>query len=119
MPKAGPQAIDLSSPEKCFETFVNVLQNESIESLEHVVTPTGMSSLVSISGNESYQQGMADLGRELASCQLEWAEITQDIYFLLASANGKLHKLEFTLEEPGWMLYHWQIGGGVDQDSPH
>lgn len=112
--KSPEGEFDISTPEKSFKSFVNVLQSESMESLEALVTPTGMSSLVTVSSHEDYEDGMADLGKELAGSVLEWAEITDDIYFLVASVNGKKHKLEFTLEEPGWMLYHWQLGGGAD-----
>ena len=111
---AGAGEFDLSTPEKSFHSFVDVLQSESMEALESLVTPTGMSSLVTVSGHADYEEGMSDLGKELAGSDLEWAEITDDIYFLVATTNGKKHKLEFTLEEPGWMLYHWQLGGGAD-----
>lgn len=115
----GVSEFDLSTPEKSFESFVSILQSESMEALESVVTPTGMSSLVQVSSHDDYQDGMADLGKELAVSQLNWSPITDDIYFLVASIEGKKHKIEFTKEEPGWMVYHWQLGGGVDESSAH
>jgi hypothetical protein len=59
-----------------------------------------------------FTAGMPGLAQDLESSQLEWAEITEDIYFVSARLQGKVYKMEFTLEEPGWMLYHWQLGGG-------
>ena len=99
--------MDISTPEKSFETFVRVLQSGESDLLAQVVTPTGLHSL------ESHPQ-TKDLGVELADADQEWLELTEDIYFLTAQSGPNKHKLEFTREEPGWMLYHWQVGGGAD-----
>lgn len=105
---------DLSTPEKSFDFFVEVLQSGSTDLLEHIVTPTGIKSLVTVGELDHYSEGISDLGIELAASELSWSEITEDIYFLTATFDARIHKLEFTKEEPGWMLYHWQLGGGVD-----
>ena len=106
---------DISTPEKSFQSFVSIIQTGETESLEYILTPTGFSSLASLSNNNDYRDGVKDLGKELADSNLDWAEITEDIYFLKAEFNSKTHKLEFTKEASGWMLYHWQLGGGVDE----
>lgn len=105
---ASRPAVDLSSPELAFGSLVLLLQEGDVQILEQVATPTGVESLQEASP-------LARLGLELSEADLEWSEITEDIYFLRAQYLGeKTHKLEFTREEPGWMLYHWQAGGGVD-----
>lgn len=109
--------MDISTPEKSFDAFVKVLQSGESELLEKVATPTGLTSL-SESALESYSdKGIVGLGEELASSRQEWLQITEDIYFLTAQHGARTHKMEFTKEEPGWMLYHWQIGGGSDAGS--
>jgi|GEM_PF-3828126 len=107
---------DISTPEKSFDSFVEVLQSGSTDLLKHVVTPTGIKSLVTVVDHEQYKEGISDLGEELAASELNWSEITEDIYFLRATFDARVHKLEFTKEAPGWMLYHWQLGGGVDTE---
>lgn len=104
---------DLSTPQNSFEAFVEALKSDNSAQLTHVATPTGLSSLDALDKNADYKEGMPKLATELEASKVEWAQITDDIYFVSASVNQKVHKMEFTLEEPGWMLYHWQIGGGV------
>lgn len=107
--------VDLSTPELAFGSLVQTLQLEDGVLLEKVVTPTGMVSLEALHLAPEGEKSLSLLGKELSSCKLEWSEITDDIYFLKAhSEEASIHKLEFTKEEPGWMLYHWQVGGGVD-----
>ena len=112
----GPwlDAPDLSTPQKSFAVFVDILKSGNVSALSKVATPTGQVSLVALNQNDDYKAGMAVLGAELASSKPNWSEITEDIYFASAKVGEKVHKMEFTLEVPGWMLYHWQIGGGAD-----
>jgi hypothetical protein len=106
--------LDLSTPQKSFEAFVEVLSQGKTEDLPAVATETGQVSLVALNEMSDYTEGMKTLGEELGHTQPEWSEITEDIYFASAKVGNKLHKMEFTKEAPGWMLYHWQIGGGAD-----
>ncbi len=105
---------DLSTPQKSFSVFVDILMSGNAAALQKVATPTGQVSLITLYENDDAQQGMTVLGRELANAKTKWEEITEDIYFASAKVGDKMHKMEFTKEEPGWMLYHWQIGGGAD-----
>lgn len=105
---------DLSTPQKSFSAFVDVLKAGNVEALPKVATQTGQISLGALYTMEAYQAGMADLGDELDNTTPEWIEITEDIFFAACKVEGRLHKMEFTKEDPGWMLYHWQIGGGAD-----
>lgn len=105
---------DLSTPEKSFEAFVHALKIEGNKALATVATRTGLSSLMALAENGEYQSGKVDLAKDLSAADIQWDKITDDIYMVAARISGKIHKLEFTLEEPGWMLYHWQLGGGVE-----
>ncbi|HHG83267.1 MAG TPA: hypothetical protein ENJ82_00835 [Bacteroidetes bacterium] len=104
---------DLSTPQNSFQSFVEVLKSGNSGQLHDVATPTGISSLTALSSDSDYKEGMPVLANELEASNVEWSQITDDIYFVKAKINNKVHKMEFTLEEPGWMLYHWQLGGGV------
>lgn len=110
-------APDLSTPQKSFAAFVDILKSGNASALEKVATPTGRGSLVALYQNADYKEGMTVLGQELATSKPKWEEITEDIYFACAQVGEKVHKMEFTREEPGWMLYHWQLGGGADGDD--
>ena len=110
---------DLSTPESSFESIVELLKSGETEQLESIATPTGIKSLVVLAQQSDYENGMTSLGEELDASELAWDEITEDIYFLTARGEGKVHKMEFTKEEPGWTVYHWQLGGGVDESSAH
>lgn len=105
---------DLSTPEKSFASIVDVLKSGETDRLEFMATPTGIKSLVTLAQQSDYENGMTTIGEDLDAAELTWDEITEDIYFLTARSEGKTHKMEFTNEEPGWMLYHLQLGGGVD-----
>lgn len=105
---------DLSTPQKSYLAFVDILKAGNVEALPKVATHTGQSSLVALYSMEEFKNGMTGLGAELGGSTPEWSEITEDIYFASARVGQRLHKMEFTKEEPGWMLYHWQIGGGAD-----
>ena len=110
---------DISTPEKSFASVVEILKAGETEQLESIATPTGIKSLVVLAQQSDYENGMTSLGEELDASELAWAMITDEIYFLTATGDGKTHKMEFTKEEPGWMLYHLQLGGGVDtQHTP-
>lgn len=111
---AGMGTPDLSTPQKSFAYFVDILKAGNVSGLEKVATPTGQVSLVALYQLDDYKEGMTVLGAELAAAHTNWSEITEDIYFASSKVGDKIHKMEFTLEEPGWMLYHWQIGGGAD-----
>lgn len=111
---AGNSPLDLSTPQKSFEAFVEVLSQGNLDALPSVATETGQVSLVALQEMTDYKEGMKTLGEELGATSPEWSEITEDIYFASAKVGNKLHKMEFTKETPGWMLYHWQIGGGAD-----
>jgi hypothetical protein len=104
---------DLTTPQNSYQTFINALKTSNTDLLKSVATPTGMTSLMVLAKEGDFTAGMPGLADELESSQLQWDEITEDIYFVAARVQGKVHKMEFTLEEPGWMLYHWQIGGGA------
>lgn len=106
--------LDLSTPQKSFDSFVEVLSQGNLEDLPNVATATGQVSLVALNEMTDYKEGIKTLGEELGNTKPEWSEITEDIYFASAKVGDKLHKMEFTKEAPGWMLYHWQIGGGAD-----
>ncbi len=108
---------DISTPEKSFATVVEVLKSGATEQLETIATPTGIQSLIELAQQSDYENGMSSLGEELDSSELNWEMITDEIYFLTARGNDNTHKMEFTKEEPGWMLYHLQLGGGVDPIS--
>ncbi len=112
--KGGHDIPDLSTPQKSFIAFVDILKAGNVSALPRVATPTGQVSLVALYQDESYRDGMTVLGKDLAAAKTSWEEITEDIYFASAVVGQKVHKMEFTKEEPGWMLYHWQIGGGAD-----
>jgi hypothetical protein len=114
---AGDGSPDLSTPQKSFAAFVDILKAGNASALEKVATPTGQVSLVALYELADYSDGMAVLGKELESSHPKWEEITEDIYFASAKVGEKVHKMEFTKEEPGWMLYHWQIGGGSDHSE--
>jgi hypothetical protein len=105
---------DLSTPQKSFTAFVDILKSGNISQLSKVATETGQVSLVSLYQNQGDSDGLTILGKELGASKPRWEEITEDIYFASAHIGDKVHKMEFTKEEPGWMLYHWQIGGGAD-----
>lgn len=105
---------DLSTPQKSFVAFVDILKAGNVEALPKVATQTGQISLGALYTMEAFAAGMADLGTELSSSTPEWIEITEDIFFAACKVDNRLHKMEFTKEQPGWMLYHWQIGGGAD-----
>jgi hypothetical protein len=111
---AGSGALDLSTPQKSFTVFVDILKAGKVSSLPMVATQTGQASLVALYQDEDYKEGMTVLGHELATATPQWEEITEEIYFASARVGDKVHKMEFTKEQPGWMLYHWQIGGGAD-----
>ena len=111
---AGANALDLSTPQTSFAVIVDILKAGNVSALPKIATPTGQASLVALYKNEDYQDGMTVLGRDLSTSLTKWEEITEDIYFVSAKVGEKIHKMEFTKEEPGWMLYHWQIGGGAD-----
>lgn len=115
--KGGHGIPDLSTPQKSFTAFVDILKAGNVSALPRVATPTGQISLVALYQNESYRDGMTVLGKDLAAAKTSWEEITEDIYFASAIVGQKVHKMEFTKEEPGWMLYHWQIGGGADDQG--
>jgi len=104
---------DLSTPHKAFETLVEVLESGEHSRLKEIVTPTGLHSLESQQVLEDSEKASV-LVQEWEDSEQDWMEITEDIYFLKAQSGDKIHKLEFTREEPGWMLYHWQLGGGSD-----
>lgn len=106
---------DLSTPQKSYEVFVDILQSGDVDALPEVATTTGQVSLVALYKQEEYKEGMKVLGQELSNIEPHWDEITEDIYFATAVTGDRVHKMEFTKEEPGWMLYHWQIGGGADR----
>ncbi|MFN8396607.1 MAG: hypothetical protein U0176_18425 [Bacteroidia bacterium] len=110
---AETDAPDLSTPQKSFAAFVDILKSGDMAALGKVATPTGRVSLASRYEGTGERDGMIDLGLELADAKPKWEEITEEIYFASAQVGGNLHKMEFTKEEPGWMLYHWQIGGGA------
>jgi hypothetical protein len=110
----GVDSPDLSTPQKSFAAFVDILKSGNVDALGKVATPTGQVSLVALYQIEDYKEGMTVLGTELGNSTPRWEEITEDIYFASARVGEKVHKMEFTKEEPGWMLYHWQIGGGAD-----
>lgn len=110
-PRAGTQ--DLSTPEMAFQSLVVALKTNDTEALKGVATPTGISSLQELSHHDDYKQGLNDLGEDLEDAATTWDPITEEIYVAKASIDGRVHKMEFTREEPGWMLYHWQLGGGV------
>jgi hypothetical protein len=110
----GLDALDLSTPQKSFAVFVDILKAGNVSALPKIATPTGQVSLVALYQNAEYKDGMTVLGQDLATATTKWDEITEDIYFASAKVGDKVHKMEFTKEEPGWMLYHWQIGGGAD-----
>lgn len=105
---------DLSTPEKSFASIVELLKSGETDRLESMATPTGIKSLITLAQQADYENGMTSIGDDLGAAELSWDEITEDIYFLTARNGGKTHKMEFTKEEPGWMLYHLQLGGGVD-----
>ena len=109
----GTHTPDLSTPQNSYLTFVNALKTSNTDLLKSVATPTGMSSLMVLAEEGDFTAGMPGLAHELESSQVQWDEITEDIYFVAARVQGKVHKMEFTLEEPGWLLYHWQIRGGA------
>lgn len=111
---------DLSTPQKSFAAFVDILKSGDMAALGMVATPTGRVSLTSRYEGEGERDGMIDLGLELSAAKPHWEEITEEIYFASAEVEGRVHKMEFTKEEPGWMLYHWQIGGGTGsgEDEP-
>lgn len=111
----GSNTPDLSTPQNSYLTFVNALKTSNTDLLKSVATPTGMTSLMVLAEEGDFTAGMPGLAQELESSQVQWDEITEDIYFVAARVQGKVHKMEFTHEEPGWMLYHWQIGGGADK----
>ena len=112
---SGPNGTaDLSTPQKSFSLFVDILISGNAAALQKVATPTGQTSLLTIYQEENAEAGMTTLGKQLAAANTKWEEITEDIYFASAKVGDKVHKMEFTKEEPGWMLYHWQIGGGAD-----
>ena len=106
-------APDLSTPQKSFAAFVDILKSGDAAALEKVATQTGQVSLDALSESADGNEGLTELGKELEASKPKWEEITEDIYFVSASVGQKVHKMEFTKEEPGWMLYHWQIGGGA------
>ena len=112
-PGHNQEKVDLSTPESAYAAFLDALKEEKLQ-LEVVVTPTGFHSLVQVVENAVEIDDVAGLGTELEASSVEWHEITSDIYFLEAISKHYTHKLEFTLEESGWMLYHWQLGAGVD-----
>ncbi len=111
----GNQSPDLSTPQKSFAAFVDILKSGDATALEKVATRTGQVSLDALSDGENVNDGLTELGKELEASKPKWEEITEDIYFVSASIGEKVHKMEFTKEEPGWMLYHWQIGGGAHE----
>lgn len=111
----GNQSPDLSTPQKSFAAFVDILKSGDAAALEKVATRTGQVSLDALSDGENVNDGLTELGKELEASKPKWEEITEDIYFVCASIGEKVHKMEFTKEEPGWMLYHWQIGGGAHE----
>lgn len=104
---------DLSTPELAFQSLVDALKNSDTEALKGVATPTGISSLLGHYSQDGFKEGMNDLGEDLDAAATTWDPITDEIYVAKASIDGRVHKMEFTREEPGWMLYHWQLGGGV------
>ena len=108
---------DLSSPEKSFLALIEILKSGNTEALPSIATQTGIHSLVALYGQTGFEDGLVDLGNELAASEPTWDAITDEIYVAQALENGHLHKMEFTREEPGWMLYHWQLGGGVSEDA--
>ncbi len=113
--KSGPSGTpDLSTPQKSYSSFVEILQSGNVSALAKVATPTGQASLVALYQLEEYKAGMTVMGQDLAASEPTWSEITEDIYFASCKIGQKIHKMEFTKEEPGWMLYHWQVGGGAD-----
>lgn len=111
----GNQSPDLSTPQKSFAAFVDILKSGDAAALEKVATRTGQVSLDALSDGENVNDGLTELGKELEASKPKWEEITEDIYFVSARIGEKVHKMEFTKEEPGWMLYHWQIGGGAHE----
>ena len=111
----GNQSPDLSTPQKSFAAFVDILKSGDAAALEKVATRTGQVSLDALSDGENVNDGLTELGKELEASKPKWEEITEDIYFVSASIGEKVPKMEFTKEEPGWMLYHWQIGGGAHE----
>ncbi|HEX2900759.1 MAG TPA: hypothetical protein VHS96_13645 [Bacteroidia bacterium] len=111
----GNQSPDLSTPQKSFAAFVDILKTGNASALDKVATPTGQVSLDALSESADFNEGLAELGKDLEASKPKWEEITEDIYFVSASVGDKVHKMEFTKEEPGWMLYHWQIGGGAHE----
>jgi hypothetical protein len=104
---------DLSTPQNSYQSFVGALKASNTDLLQRIATPTGMTSLMVLAKEGDFTQGLAGLASDLEASQLEFSEITEDIYFVSARTHSGVHKMEFTLEEPGWMLYHWQIGGGA------
>ena len=104
---------DLSTPENAYKALVTALKNSDTEALRGVATPTGISSLTTLYTHEDFKDGLTVLGSELEQAAITWDKITDEIYMTKATHDGHTHKMEFTREEPGWMLYHWQLGGGV------
>jgi hypothetical protein len=109
----APVTMDLSTPELSYQSLVVALKSSDADALKNVATPTGISSLLEASQLEDFKQGLPHLGEDLENASITWDAITDEIYVAKASADGHVHKMEFTREEPGWMLYHWQLGGGV------
>ena len=106
-------AQDLSTPELAFQSLVAALKSSDSDALKAVATPTGISSLQESAQHDAFKEGFDDLGEELEEAATTWDPITDEIYVAKACIEGRVHKMEFTREEPGWMLYHWQLGGGV------
>lgn len=106
---------DLSTPQNSYRSFLNALKDSNTDQLQRVATPTGMTSLMVLAKEGDFTKGLSSLAEDLETSKLDFAEITEDIYFVSARSNSQTHKMEFTLEEPGWMLYHWQIGGGAEK----
>ncbi|MEM1000020.1 MAG: hypothetical protein AAGN35_23400 [Bacteroidota bacterium] len=104
---------DLSTPQTSYAAFVDALKSSNTDHLQRVATPTGMTSLMVLAEKGDFTAGLSGLAADLEGSHLEFAEITEDIYFVSAQAGESTHKMEFTREEPGWMLYHWQVGGGT------
>lgn len=104
---------DLSTPQKAFGVLVETLKTGETESLAQIATETGVESLLEVQDHPDFEGNISSLGNELEAADLSWDAITDDIYVVKAIENSHVHKMEFTRETPGWMLYHWQLGGGV------
>lgn len=109
--RSNPLAnLDLSTPEASFGSLVDVLKSGEVEQLQYVATPTGLNSLIYMYTQEDYQDGMSVLANELEASNVLLDSITDEIYLISARFDeATVHKMEFTKETPGWMLYHWQL----------